>query len=330
MKNNDLKFQALYDKEREKVEKRLEESLKNREPKSLYEPSSYILESKGKRLRPLLVLLSAKTVGGKFKDVYNASLAVEMLHNFTLVHDDIMDNADMRRGKPTVHIKYDGNTALLAGDALLSVAYEFLLKDCNGNAKNVLSAFTHGLVEVCEGQSLDKDFETRSEVSIEEYILMISKKTAAMSEMCCKVGAELGGGSKEEIKALAKYGRNIGIAFQIQDDLLDVFASEAEFGKAIGGDLVEGKKTYLLIKALNKAEGSDKNDLLNLVINKGISKSEIPKFRDLYIRLGTVDDAKNEIKNYTEKAIKSLNKLHKKSEREIFYWLSDSLIKRNK
>ncbi len=330
MKNNELKFQALYDKERKKVEKRLAESLKDREPKSLYEPSAYILESKGKRLRPLLVLLSAKAVGGKFKNVYNASLAVEMLHNFTLVHDDIMDNADMRRGKPTVHIKYDGNTALLAGDALLSVAYEFLLKDCNGNTKNVLSAFTHGLVEVCEGQSLDKDFETRSEVSIEEYILMISKKTAAMSEMCCKVGAELGGGSKEEIKAFAKYGRYIGIAFQIQDDLLDVFASEAEFGKSIGGDLVEGKKTYLLIKALNKAKGSDKNNLLNLVLNKGIPKSDIPKFRDLYIRLGIIDDAKKEIKNYTDKAIKSLNKLNKKSEREIFYWLSDSLIKRNK
>ncbi len=330
MKNNDLKFQALYDKEREKVEKRLSEALKNREPKSLYEPSSYILESKGKRLRPLLVLLSAKAVGGKFNNVYNASLAVEMLHNFTLVHDDIMDNADMRRGKPTLHIKYDSNTALLAGDALLSVAYEFLLKDCNGNSKNVLSAFTHGLVEVCEGQSLDKDFEIRSEVSIEEYIIMIRKKTAAMSEMCCKVGAELGGGSKEEIKALAKFGRNIGIAFQIQDDLLDVFASEADFGKSIGGDLVEGKKTYLLIKALSKAEDSDKSDLLNLIKNKGIPKSEIPKFKELYIRLGIADDAKKEIKNYTDKAIKALNKLNKKSEREIFYWLSDSLIKRNK
>ena len=180
------KYIKLYEAERVKINKILSLALKDRNPISLYEPGSYILNSGGKRLRPLLVLLSAKAVGGKFKDAYNAAAAVEMLHNFTLVHDDIMDNADKRRGRLTLHKKYDHNTAILAGDSLLSIAYEFLLKDCNGNAKKVISSFTQGLIEVCEGQSLDTDFEFRKNVSLLEYILMIKKKTAAMAEMCCR------------------------------------------------------------------------------------------------------------------------------------------------
>ena len=259
---NNKKFISLYEIERNKINKILSFALKNRNPISLYEPGSYILNSGGKRLRPLLVLLSAKAVGGKFNDAYNAAAAVEMLHNFTLVHDDIMDNADKRRGRLTLHKKYDHNTAILAGDSLLSIAYEFLLKDCNGNAKEVISSFTHGLIEVCEGQSLDTDFELRKNVSLSEYIVMIKKKTAAMAEMCCKIGALLGGGTKKQVNALGKYGLNLGIAFQIQDDLLDISADEKEFGKTIGGDLVEGKKTFLFLEALEKSKGEDRKKLL--------------------------------------------------------------------
>jgi geranylgeranyl diphosphate synthase, type II len=321
------KYIKLYETERVKINKILSLALKDRNPISLYEPGSYILNSGGKRLRPLLVLLSAKAVGGKFSDAYNAAAAVEMLHNFTLVHDDIMDNADKRRGRLTLHKKYDHNTAILAGDSLLSIAYEFLLKDCNGNAKEVISAFTHGLIEVCEGQSLDTDFELRKNVSLSEYIVMIKKKTAAMAEMCCRIGALLGGGSKSQVNALGNYGLNLGIAFQIQDDLLDISADEKEFGKTIGGDLVEGKKTFLFLEALEKSKGEDRKKLLKVIEKKGIRRNQVSGYKMIYEKLGVLDDARREIKGYTQKALRSLNSLNEEN-KKIFKWLADSLIYR--
>lgn len=331
MKNSPVeKFISLYEKERIKVDKKLSKILSGKKPASLYEPASYIIESKGKRLRPLLVILSAKAAGGKNVNLKNAAVAVELLHNFTLVHDDIMDNADKRRGKPTLHKKYDLNTAILAGDVLLAVAYEYLLKDCNGNAKQVLASFTKGLVEVCEGQSLDKEFETTENVSINDYISMIEKKTAAMAKMCCEIGALLGGGRKKEISALAGFGKNIGIAFQIQDDLLDIMALESEFGKVIGGDLIEGKKTFLFIKALEKSEGQNEEMLLDVLKNKGITAERIHDFKNLYQRLGVIDDAKMEIVKYTTKALSSLKTLKRAEDRAMFRWLADSLINRTK
>ncbi len=324
------KFFSLYEGERKKVEQRLIKSLKGRIPVSLYKPGLYIIEGGGKRLRPLLVLFSAKAVGGKFSSANNASVAVELLHNFTLVHDDIMDNADKRRGKQTLHKKYDANTAILVGDSLLSIAYKQLLKDCNGNSKEILSAFTKGLVDVCEGQSMDKDFETLEHVSIKDYEVMIEKKTAAMVEMCCKIGALLCGGTKKEINGLANFGRSIGIAFQIQDDLLDITGNENEFGKFVGGDLVEGKKTFLFIKALEKAKGKNRQALQKVIRNKGIKPDQIKFYKELYAKLGVLEDAKKEIKFYTNKALNSLKILKRKEDREIFGWLADSLIKRNK
>ncbi len=329
MKINSKNFSEIYQNEKIKIDLILKKSLQGRQPSSLYKPGSYILHSKGKRLRPLLVLLSAKAVGGNFKQVYNAAAAVEMLHNFTLVHDDIMDNADKRRGRLTLHKKYDNSTAILVGDSLLSVAYEYLLKDCNNNAKDVMSAFTKGLVDVCEGQSMDTDFELKKSVPIKEYILMITKKTAAMAEMCCKIGAAIGGGNHSQINALSNYGKNLGIAFQIQDDLLDISADEKEFGKTIGGDLVEGKKTYLFIKALEKAKGEDRKNLLRVITNKGVKRNQVRKYKLLYEKLGVIDDARNEIKKYTNKALNSL-KAFGSEEREIFYWLADALIKRTR
>jgi len=324
------KYVSFYDRERKIIDKKLAQALKGRSPFSLYDPASYILESSGKRLRPLLVLLSAKAVGGNLKNFYNAALSVEMLHNFTLVHDDIMDNADLRRGNLTIHKKYNLNTAILTGDILAAVAYEFLLKDCKINAKEALDSFTKGLVEVCEGQSLDTEFETRKIVSLPEYIKMIEKKTAALARMCCELGAYLADGSKEDIKALSDYGKYLGIAFQIQDDLLDITADKTEFGKRIGGDLMEGKKTFLFIEALEKAKGKYKVDLLKVVKNKGIKENQIEYYKKIYEKLGVIEDAKIAIRNYTNKALRSINKLSNKSEVEIFYWLADSLIKRNK
>ena len=324
---NNHNYILLYETERKKINKILSQALKNRKPVSLYEPGSYILNSGGKRLRPLLVLLSAKAVGGKFTGAYNAAAAVEMLHNFTLVHDDIMDNADKRRGRLTLHKKYDHNTAILAGDSLLSIAYEFLLKDCNGNAKEVISSFTCGLIEVCEGQSLDTDFELRKNVSLSEYIVMIKKKTAAMAEMCCKVGALLGGGTKAQVNALGNYGLNLGIAFQIQDDLLDISADEKKFGKTIGGDLVEGKKTFLFLEALEKSQGEDRKKLLKVIEKKGIRRNQVSGYKLIYEKLGVLEDAQREIRAYTHKALRSINSLDEEN-KKIFKWLADSLIYR--
>ena len=328
--NTQEKFYSFYELERRKIDKRLKAILKNRKPVSLYSPGSYILSSSGKRLRPLLVLFSCRSVGGKLSDAYNAAVAVELLHNFTLVHDDIMDNADKRRGFATLHKKYDLSTAILVGDSLLSVAYENLLKNLNSNTIPVVAEFTKGLVEVCEGQSLDKEFELKSSVTIAEYKLMIAKKTAAMIEMCCKVGGYIGKGTKKEIDALSKFGRNIGIAFQIQDDLLDAVADESEFGKFVGGDLMEGKKTYLFLKALEIAKGSDKKMLELVSRNKGITKNKINAYLDIYKRLGVFNLAKKEVKKYTTKALKTLKIIKRKEDRELFYNLADFLIGRNK
>lgn len=322
--------QQIYDAEKSKIEKKLFALLEKKSPKSLYEPCDYILKSSGKRLRALLVLISAKACGMEFKKVYNASLAVEILHNFTLVHDDIMDNADKRRGLPTLHVKYDLSTAILSGDNLIAIAYENLLKDCNSNAKEVLKTFTHGIVEVCEGQSLDKEFEIRTDVTIKEYLVMIQKKTAALAEMCCKIGAELSSASKENIKHLALYGRNLGMAFQIQDDLLDIIADEKELGKKIGGDLLEGKKTFLFLSALEAAKGVEKQRLLGIIQNKGAKQNEIQYFKELYYKLGVIEKAKKEVRAYSCKAMMHLNKLKDEESKYFLKWLIETLIDRKK
>lgn len=324
------KYNKFYEQQRVIIDKKLASALNKRKPESLYGPSAYILESSGKRLRPLLVILSAMAVGTNPQKVYNASLSVEMLHNFTLVHDDIMDNADLRRGNLTLHKKYNLNTAILAGDSLLAVAYEYLLKDCNINAQQVISSFTNGLVKVCEGQSLDTEFERQANVTLEEYIDMITKKTAALLQTCCEIGAYLGNGKNDDIKSLSDYGKHLGIAFQIQDDLLDITADKAEFGKRIGGDLLEGKKTFLFLVALDKAVGKDKEDLLKVIKNKGIRSNQIEKYKRLYEKLGVLDESKKAIKKYTQNALRSIDNLSNKSRIEIFYWLADFLIKRNK
>lgn len=327
-----MKFnpQKYYKSEIEIFEKKYQLVLKDKKPKSLYEPCDYIVASNGKRLRPFLVLLAAKAVGSKSRKVINAAIAVELFHNFTLVHDDIMDNADKRRGRPTLHIKYDVNTAILAGDNLLAIAYQSLMKDCKINGLSAIDDFTTGLIEVCEGQSLDKDFEVRKKVSLDEYIVMISKKTAALAEACCSIGAKLGGGSKKEINALRRYGKYLGLAFQIQDDLLDIMADEVELGKKIGGDLLEGKKTFLLLKALENSKGKDQKLIEKVILNSGIKSTEIQKYKKLYIKLGVVEDAATEVKRYTKLALNSLNNIKNEEAKIALDWLAHLLTDRKK
>lgn len=324
---NTKEFIKLYETERKKIDKLLLKTVKNRKPESLYEPASYIIAGSGKRIRPLLVLFACKAVSGKFDKAYNAAVSVELLHNFTLVHDDIMDNADKRRGRATLHKMHDINTAILVGDSLLSIAYEYLLKDVKNSDVEVVSIFTQALIDVCEGQSLDKDFELRKVVSLNEYLKMISLKTAALARMCCKIGAMLGGGDALQINALAEYGQNIGIAFQIQDDLLDITGKEEKFGKSIGGDLVEGKKTYLFLKALEKAKGKEKKLLQKIISNKGIASGDINLYKNLYGRLGVIDDASNAVERYTQKALNPL-KILSHDDYNFFTWLANALLNR--
>ncbi len=322
-------FRKIYEREIEKLNRRFGRLFANKKPESLYEPSAYIIESGGKRLRPFSVLVSSFAVGGKFSDVYNAAVAVELLHNFTLVHDDIMDNADKRRGIPTVHIKYGQSTAILTGDNLIAYAYKTLLKDCNNNCDEVIETFTQGIIEVCEGQSLDELYEELPDVSIADYKKMINKKTASLLSMCCSIGARLGGGSEKQIAALGKYGLNLGMAFQIQDDYLDLFGDEKKFGKVLGGDLIEGKKTYLLLRALEKAGGKEKKLLLELLKRNGINKSEIKTYRKIFENLNVSADAKKEINRYTRKALKSIEEFRNDEAKKLLLWFADFLLKRN-
>lgn len=324
------KYVKFYSKQNALIENKLKFLLKGREPKSIYEPCTYILNSGGKHLRPFLVLISAKAVDGNYNQVFNAAVAVELLHNFTLVHDDIMDNSNKRRGKPTLHKKYDLSTAILAGDSLIALAYENLLKDSKHYVKEVVSTFTQGIIEVCEGQSLDKEFEVRSIVTIKEYNEMIYKKTAALAQMCCSIGAQLGGASKKQVEIVSDYGKFLGMAFQIQDDLLDIMAKENELGKTVGNDLIEGKKTFLFLKALEKAKGKNRADLLKVVKQKGIHNSEIEKYRDIYLKLGVISDAEQEIMKYTKLALKNLSSLPNQEGINMMNWLANILTSRNK
>lgn len=327
MKFNPQKF---YINEIAKFEKKYQPILQGRKPESLYEPCEYIINGTGKRLRPFLVMLSAKAVGAKTSSVYNAAMAVELFHNFTLVHDDIMDNAEKRRGRPTLHIRNDLSTAILAGDNLLAIAYECLLKNAKKDGTSAVEDFTLGLIEVCEGQSMDKDFEVREEVSLDEYLVMISKKTAALAEISCSIGAKLGKGTKQEVSALRRYGKYLGLAFQIQDDLLDIIADEAELGKKIGGDLLEGKKTYLLLKALEKAKGEDKKLVESVIVNHGIKKNQIQTYKKLYSNLGVIEDAGREVERYTRLALSALKNVKNIDAKITLEWLANSLTKRKK
>jgi len=212
-----------------------------------YDPIDYINALPGKKLRPILTLVSGLAVGGQEKNLLAPASAIELLHNFSLVHDDIMDNDETRRGKPTVHVKWDLGTAILAGDGLLGLAYRKLLQTPNINDLRLTVKFTEAMIEICEGQALDKTFETEDTVSEPAYLEMISKKTATLIKLACEIGGIVGEGNTAEITALAEFGYNIGMGFQIQDDLLDILADETVLGKKVGSDLQMNKKTIISI-----------------------------------------------------------------------------------
>lgn len=240
----------------------LEENLFTLQPQTLYDPANYILQLGGKRLRPILALLGHQCFNEKVEKSLPVAIAVEIFHNFSLVHDDIMDQAPLRRGKPSVHHKYSLNTGILSGDLLLIYAYEFLRKtDPPEKIPRALEIFNQVAIKVCEGQQYDIDFETRNDVTIPEYIMMIEGKTAALVSGSLQLGALVGGAGLDDQQHLAQFGRNIGIAFQLQDDILDTFGDPKKFGKKVGGDIIQNKKTYLILKAMEIANATQKEAL---------------------------------------------------------------------
>ncbi|WP_461533782.1 polyprenyl synthetase family protein [Sinomicrobium sp.] len=281
-----------------------------KEPEGLYAPVSYIMHLGGKRLRPVLTLMAADFFGGDYRDALNAALAVEIFHNFTLVHDDIMDGASMRRGQACVHEKWDVNTGILSGDVMLIMSYKLFENYTAELQIALLKAFNQMAAEVCEGQQYDVDFEMRAEVSLEEYLLMITYKTAVLVGTALKMGALIAGASADEAETLYDYGLNLGIAFQLQDDYLDAFGDEKTFGKKIGGDIAENKKTFLYIKALERLDSEDAQLLRDLYeLNPADSDEKIRTVKDLFRSSGIPEIVRDEIRSYTQKAFDCISPL---------------------
>ncbi|MEE1317604.1 MAG: polyprenyl synthetase family protein, partial [Prevotella sp.] len=237
----------------------------DRKPQSLYEPIIYTMSQGGKRIRPVLTLLSYYMFRDDIRQALPCAMGLEMYHNYTLLHDDLMDNADMRRGNMTVHKKWDANTAILSGDSMLVLSYQLMSQCPQEMLQQVIDTFTITALEIGEGQQYDMDFEKRTDVTEEEYIEMIRLKTSVLLACAAKIGAILAGASSEEQNHAYRFGEQLGLAFQLQDDFLDVYGDEKVFGKKIGGDITSNKKTYMLIKTLERAEGIDKQQLENWI-----------------------------------------------------------------
>ncbi len=280
------------------------------EPKNLYEPIDYILQLGGKRIRPILTLMAADIFSNDYKKALPAALAVEVFHNFTLVHDDIMDDAPLRRGKATVHEKWNINTGILSGDAMLILAYQYFENYKPIIFQQLAKLFSKTALEVCDGQQLDIDFETRNDVTIEEYIKMIGLKTSVLVAAALKMGAIVAETNEENGNLIYDYGLNLGIAFQLQDDYLDTFGNPATFGKQIGGDIIENKKTYLYLKALEVSNNKDKEHLLTLY-NKKLKEntSKIEEVTAIFKRNNIPELVREQIELYTQKSFEALTLL---------------------
>ncbi len=305
------------------------QAVPSKNPATLYEPIRYALASGGKRLRPVLLLLVCEAAGGKVEDALDAAVALEMVHNFTLVHDDIMDNDDLRRGQETVHKKWDENVAILSGDALLVLAYSMLHRRSHARLAQVLDDFSRGILQVCEGQTLDKEFEFRNDVTLDEYFDMIDKKTAELFSVACHVGSILGGGSGEQMAAMKIYGKKLGRAFQIQDDLLDVIAEENVLGKDIGSDLEANKKTFLVVHALQNANDEQKQQLQTILHKGKVTADDVKAVIELFKQTKTLDAARLEVDNCLQEAKKALLPLPDNSARQNLEELIDLVAGRN-
>lgn len=297
-------------------------------PASLYEPMSYILRLGGKRMRPVLTLMACDAFGSDYKNAQNAALAVELFHNFSLIHDDIMDKAPLRRGEQTVHTRWNENTAILSGDALLIEAYKLLLTYDAGKSKSLIKLFNTTATEVCEGQQYDMDFESRTVVSIPEYLDMIRLKTAVLLGCSLQMGAILSNASAENQTDIYHFGVNLGIAFQLQDDILDLYADQAKFGKQVGGDIRSNKKTYLVLKAFEDAT-PDQYKALSALIQEKESDQKVTNAVALFATLNIKEKAMAKMNEFYTTAMKNLAHLQISEEhKKPFYELASFLMNR--
>ena len=301
-----------------------------KEPKNLYEPIQYILQLGGKRMRPILTLLSAEVFNAEYEKALPAALAVEVFHNFSLVHDDIMDDAPLRRGNVTVHEKWDINTGILSGDAMLILAYQYFENYEPNVFRELAKLFSKTALEVCEGQQWDVDFETRTDVSIPDYLKMIECKTAVLVAAAMKMGAIIAQTSEENAQLIYNFGLNLGLAFQLQDDYLDAFGDPKTFGKQVGGDIIENKKTYLLIKAIEFASPEEKQQLLQLFsVHLDDSTEKIDTVKQLFITTGAAQATQNAIADFTAKAFEIVTQMNiSEDKKEILSHFAENLMKR--
>lgn len=298
------------DQYRDSFLKELSKIVVDKEPKNLYQPITYILNLGGKRLRPILALMSADIFGADYKKAIPAAMAVEVFHNFSLVHDDIMDDAPLRRGKETVHEKWDINTGILSGDAMLIEAYRFLEMYDGSQYKKLNSLFSITALQVCEGQQYDVDFETRDDVTIPEYLKMIEYKTAVLVAAAMKMGAVIAETTVENEDLIYDFGKNLGIAFQLQDDYLDAFGDPKTFGKQVGGDIIENKKTYLYLKALELSSKAEQNSLDQLFsIQPTNTDDKVATVKAIFQESKADVATTKAIEEYTNKAFSVLEKL---------------------
>lgn len=303
-----------------------------REPHGLYEPIEYVLSLGGKRIRPMLMLMAYELWKDDSEKILPQAVALETFHNFTLLHDDVMDNADVRRGKPTVHKKWNENTAILSGDNMLVLAFKWMQQCPSDKMPAVLGTFTDTAIEIDEGQQLDIDFEERDDVREEEYIEMIRLKTSVLLACAVKIGAIMADAPKEDAENIYKFGEAIGLSFQLQDDYLDVYGNPEVFGKAIGGDITSNKKTYMLINALNKAEGAEKKELEQWIGAKDFDRDEkVKAVTRIYNSLGIDKMAKAKMEQYYNDAIAFLDKINvPESRKQALRDYADSMMKREK
>jgi geranylgeranyl diphosphate synthase, type II len=282
-----------------------------KEPTTLYHPIDYILQLGGKRLRPVLTLMSTAVFDGDYKKALPAALAVEVFHNFSLVHDDIMDDAPLRRGKQTVHEKWNINTGILSGDAMLILAYQYFEQYEPAIFKDLAKLFSQTALEVCEGQQYDVDFETRNDVTIPEYLKMIGYKTAVLVGAAMKMGAIIAETSEENANLIYDFGFNLGLAFQLQDDYLDAFGNPETFGKQVGGDIIENKKTYLYLKAIEFSKPEEKEQLLQLFsAQPEDSLTKINAVKEIFNSTGASVATQKSIQDFTLKAFETLDKMN--------------------
>jgi geranylgeranyl diphosphate synthase type II len=325
-------FVQRYDAYKQAVETALTALIPNPLPHTLYEPMRYTLLSGGKRVRPVLAMLACDAVGGNGMDALYAGIAVEILHNFTLIHDDIMDAAPVRRNRATVHVKWNESAAILSGDGMIAIAYQTLLRSPDlTRLRELIEAMNIGIIEVCEGQALDLEFQDCSTIDLPQYFRMIDKKTAKMLELAVKVGGIVGNGSGTQIEALCEYARTAGIAFQVQDDWLDIAADASKLGKTIGGDILEGKKTYLIIKALEQRDSLPPQDraLLDEFLSKrGLSAEHIPAMQCLFEQNGVFASARAEVEKLTREAHNALDVLPDNAGRTLLHEFATMLLER--